>query len=472
MKSIKFSKSIAILAIVLFTSVSCKDNSTSSNGVESKTAEEFQDYLASASIYEINTRQFSENGDFDGVTAQIPRLNDLGVDILWLMPIHPISAVKRKATDGTWVEQIEDENERAKYLGSPYAVGDYRAVNPDFGNMDDFKELLAEAHDNDMLVIIDWVPNHTGWDNPWISEHPEYYTQNDAGEIIDPIDPGTGKSWGWTDVADLNFDNQEMRQAMIDHMTFWLTDIGIDGFRVDVAHGVPVDFWAEASPQLRAAKDNVFLLAEAEKAEIAPYFDMSYAWSFHHLLGEVLRGEKPKTALKENVDSSKENFGANHTMMMFTTNHDENSWSGTVFDRYGDAHKAMAVLSFTLDGMPLIYSGQEASLNKRLKFFEKDNIDWSNDSLSPFYRQLLELKENNNALHNGSAGGELNVLDAMNDNVYMYERQGDENKVTVAINFSEFYVNYQNAPNAQPAFTSDDVSSDVIPPYGYAVWTE
>ncbi len=418
-----------------------------------------------ASIYEVNIRQFSEEGSFQAVTDQLERIKNMGIEIIWLMPVHPISEAKRKEKPGD--------------LGSYYAVGDFRAVNPEYGTMEDLENLITKAHELELKVILDWVPNHTGWDHPWITEHPDYYTQDDNGNILDPINPDTGESWGWTDVADLNYDNPEMRKAMIGDMKFWLTEKHIDGFRCDVAHGVPVDFWKEAIPQLRdnGGKD-VFMLAEAEKPELAGLFNMSYAWSFHHLLHEVLRGEKPKTELKQNVDQYHKNFGSNHYAMMFTTNHDENSWSGTEEQRYGDAQKAMAALTFTLDGMPLIYSGQEAGLTKQLEFFVKDPIQWNGYTRQAFYTQLLELKHENKALWNGDFGGTLQVIQDGDEPIYLYQRIKGGNKVLVAINFSDQKASFEWPFENDGSWVLEmgellpDDEQVKLDRYGFAIWVK
>ena len=255
------------------------------------------DWAKSAAIYEVNTRQFSPEGNFKGIETQLERLSEMGIDILWLMPINPISELKRKAEGDLLVSEIADPEERKKYYGSPYAVADYKAVNPDYGTMADFKSLLNACHAKGMKLIIDWVPNHTGWDNPWITAHPEWYTQDKDGNIIDPIDYNTGKSWGWTDVADLNYDNMEMRKAMQDAMLFWIKDIGIDGFRVDVAHGIAQDFWDSTAPILTGANPEVFLLAESEVPSHRnnSTFHADYGWGFHHLMNEIAHGEKNAT---------------------------------------------------------------------------------------------------------------------------------------------------------------------------------
>ncbi|MEZ4883939.1 MAG: alpha-amylase family glycosyl hydrolase [Chitinophagales bacterium] len=400
-----------------------------------------------ATIYEVNLRHYTDEGTFKSFESHIPRLKEMGIDILWFMPIHEVSVKERKGT-----------------LGSPYAVTDYKGVNPDYGTMDDFKQMLKAIHNAGMHCIIDWVPNHTGWDNKWITEHPDWYTQDEDGNVIDPIDYNTGKSWGWTDVADLNYDNQEMRAAMIDAMTFWIKDVGIDGFRVDVAHGVPVDFWAQASDSLYAIRP-LFMLAEAEVPAIVNNgaFVMDYGWEMHHLLNEIAKtqganrkkgdklvqgnkveGEEAEEVKKNALDidamlAKKAKDYSKGYQMQFTSNHDENSWSGTEFDRMGAGHKAFAVLTATFNGMPLVYTGQEIGMDKQLEFFEKDLINWEkgDKSYTDFYKTLLDLKHRNKALWNGEYGGKLVKIPTGNDeNVYAFTREKDGDKVVVIINLS------------------------------------
>ncbi|NJC26798.1 alpha-amylase family glycosyl hydrolase [Neolewinella antarctica] len=400
------------------------------------------DWHKTAAIYEVNLRHFTPEGTFAAFEQHLPRLAEMGVDVLWFMPVHPVSVEKRKGE-----------------LGSPYAVADYRDVNPDFGTMDDFKHMLATIHESGMYAIIDWVPNHTGWDNPWITDHPDWYTQKD-GQITDPINPETGESWGWTDVADLNFDNKEMRLGMIDAMSFWLRDVGIDGFRVDVAHGVPVDFWEEATTALYAIKPT-FLLAEAEVPAIVNdgAFLVDYGWEMHHLLNGIAKTQGANRAAKTDAANIARQEGEDlervtaldidkllaekHEkyqrgyQMQFTSNHDENSWSGTEFQRFGAGHQAFAVLTATFDGMPLIYTGQESAVDKQYEFFKKDEIDWGDYQYADFYKTLFDLKENNEALWNGEYGGELVKIATGNDeNIYAFTREKNGDRVIVMINLS------------------------------------
>jgi len=350
--------------------------------------------LETAVIYEVNIRQYSQEGTFKAFTQDIPRLKELGVRILWLMPIHPISEFKRKGS-----------------LGSYYAVQDYGKINPEFGDINDFRAMVSTAHDNGMFVILDWVANHTGWDHPWIKNHPEYYTKDAKGEITDPLDPSTGESWGWTDVADLDFENGEMREKMIREMTYWVEEENIDGFRCDVAHQVPVEFWENAVERLNAVKP-IFMLAEAEKPELLVHaFDMQYAWEGHHLLNHIARGESSVQDLKQYLVLQEENLEEDDILMYFTSNHDENTWSGTVFERMGDAAEIMAVTSYMLPGMPLIYNGQEWDMDRRLRFFEKDTIPMDHKGqFYPLYEKLGQLKNNHPALNGGKKAAGYRVL--------------------------------------------------------------
>lgn len=402
------------------------------------------DWHKNATIYEVNLRHYTPEGTFKAFEAHLPRLKEMGMDILWFMPIHEISKTKRKGE-----------------LGSPYAVNDYKAVNPDFGTMEDFNHLLQAIHDAGMYCIIDWVPNHTGWDNAWITDHPDWYSKNKDGEITDPINYETGESWGWTDVADLNYDNTEMRKGMIDAMSFWVRDVGIDGFRVDVAHGVPVDFWEACSDALYAIKP-IFFFAEAEVPELLNNgsFIMDYAWETHHLLndiaksqganrtnnklekGNVVKGEEAMENKKTALDIDKmlakkaEQYNRGY-QMQFTSNHDENSWSGTEMQRMGDGHLAFAVLTATFNGMPLVYTGMEAAMDKQLEFFKKDEIEWGDFKYADFYKTLFDLKHKNKALWNGQHGGELVKIKTGNDeNIYAFTREKDGDKVVVIINLS------------------------------------
>lgn len=374
-------------------------------------------------IYEANIRQYSESGKFQDFTKDIYKLKDLGVKIIWLMPIHPISKTNRKGT-----------------LGSYYSISDYKAVNPEFGNKDDLDELIKEAHKHDMLVILDWVANHTGWDHKWIENKPDYYTKNENGEITDPINPSTGESWGWTDVADLNFDNMEMQNEMIEAMEYWVKEHEIDGYRLDAAHSCPASFWKKSIKRLKKIK-NVLMLAESDGYhtggfELIELFDMSYNWSGHHVLNRIYKKENNSEDLKLNINRNLNDYSSNHILMNFTSNHDENTWAGTVFDRYGDGAKTFAALTYFLPGIPLIYNGQEYGLNKRLEFFEKDFITKKQTDFYEFYSNLNSLKKENNLLDIDSEI-KFEIIETNNKNLICYKRTKNNDSMYFVANLSE-----------------------------------
>ena len=418
---------------MLFVSlISCKDDKKQDHNEEKaedtlSIAPVDNEMLESAVIYEANIRQYSPEGTFDAFTKDIPQLKELGVKVIWLMPMYPISEKNRKATGGRDVSDIEDPEERKKYLGSYYSISDYTAVNPEHGNMEDFDELVETAHENGMYVILDWVANHTGWDHQWIKDHKDWYTQNDKGEVIDPINQDTGESWGWTDVADLNFDNQELRKAMIDDMLFWVEEHNIDGFRADAAHSVPTDFWETAAEELRKVKP-IFMLAEADNPKDLFHnaFEMGYNWEGHHLMNSIAKGEKTAKDWDDYMKKVDSTFQDDDYLMNFVTNHDENSWAGTVKERMGDASEAMLAMSYTLPGMPLIYSGQEYDMDKRLLFFEKDTIPKTKGKVYPLLEKLGELKNTNPALHGAKkAASYSNVNTSDKEKILAYKREKD-----------------------------------------------
>lgn len=435
-------KKLGTLVLLFTLFMACKEGSTeTSESIEMVVEDVFlpinNEILAQAVIYEANIRQYSPEGTLNAFTADIPTLKKLGVKIIWLMPIHPISEVKRKAEGEKLVSEITDLEERKKYLGSPYAVADYTAVNPDMGTLDDFDNLVKTAHENGMYVILDWVPNHTGWDHAWITEHPDFYTKNEAGEITDPLqDDGT--PWGWSDVADLNYDNTEMRKAMIDEMRFWITEHNVDGFRCDVAHGVPLDFWQESIPALRKEKD-IFMLAEAELPEIMnnDLFEMSYSWEFHHLLNAIAKGEKTVGALDVYMATRATKWESDDILMQFVTNHDENAWAGPVKERMGDATEAMTALVYCVPGMPLVYSGQEYDMDYRLSFFGKDTIPKTKGSMYPILSKLGTLKNTLKALDGGKNPASAERIFTSNENVFAFRRVKDGQELIYVANLSK-----------------------------------
>ena len=381
------------------------------------------DEIRDSVIYEVNVRQYSESGTFEDFTKDIPKLKDLGVKIIWLMPIHPISETKRKGT-----------------LGSYYSISNYKEINPEFGNKEDFDKLITEAHKNEMYVILDWVANHTGWDHHWIKTNPEFYTKNSSGEIIDPINPSTGESWGWTDVADLNFDNMEMQEEMIQAMEYWVKEHNIDGYRLDAAHSCPASFWKKSIDRLNETK-KVLMLAESDGYhtggfELIELFNMSYNWSGHHVLNRIFKKENNSKDLKENIVRNINDYSSEHILMNFTSNHDENTWAGTVFDRYGNGAKTFAALTYFLPGIPLIYNGQEYGLDKRLAFFEKDFIPKKESDFFDFYKKLNKLKKENNLL-NIDPKIKFEVIETNSNNLVCFKRSIGEESIYFIANLSE-----------------------------------
>ena len=434
-------KKSLITALAVLTLFSCK-NETEKTPENSKTeiAKFSSDVEESSVIYEVNIRQYSPEGTFNAFTKDIPQLKELGVKIIWVMPIFPISQTKRKATggdDSKFASEMPKE-EQHKYLGSYYAVSDFKKVNPEFGTIEDFRNLVKTAHDNGMYVILDWVPNHTGWDHVWIKEHPEFYTKNTKGEIIDPINPETGKSWGWSDVADLNYDNHGLRKEMTSDMLHWVKNENIDGFRCDVASNVPLDFWQQAIPQLRKEKD-IFMLAEAWEPELLKdgLFDMAYGWEAHHTMNRIAQGKNTVKEWDAYIKKVNKDYEADDILMNFVDNHDENSWNGTIKGRLGKGEEAMTALSYVMPGMPLIYSGNEYGLNHSLKFFEKDSIPKTKGKDWELRAKLGKLKAENSALNGGKNKATYKRITTSNDNqILIFEREKNGEKVIYLANLS------------------------------------
>lgn len=364
-------------------------------------------------VYEVNVRQFSKEGTFAAFQKSLPRLKEMGVEVLWFMPITPIGLQGRK------------ENESQP--GSYYAVKNYKEINPEFGTMQDFKNLVSQAHSMGFKVITDWVPNHTAPDNPWMTRHPDFYQHDSLGNVVIPFD--------WTDTRQLNYDIRELRDSMIAVMEFWLRETGIDGFRCDVAHHVPDDFWKECITALKKIKD-VFMLAEGETPELHyAGFDATYAWSMMQPMADVYRQKRSLAYFDSVINHNITIYPKNAYRLFFTTNHDENSWNGTEFEKYGDAYKTFAVFTQTMyQSIPLIYNGQEEPNKRRLKFFVKDSIQWAHYALAPFYSTLLHLRQRNKALDADAAW--QRIATGNDDAIYAYMRQKGKDKVLVILNLS------------------------------------
>lgn len=407
-----------ILALCLATLAGCKNDKTDSAKAPEKIAAVSDAMMENSVIYEANIRQYSPDGKFESFTKDIPRLKELGIKVIWVMPIHPIGVKDRK-----------------EGLGSYYSIKDYRGVNPEFGNLADFKKLVQTAHDNGIYVIMDWVANHTSRDHAWVTQHPDWYTKDKDGKILAPFD--------WTDVAELNYDNKEMRKAMVADMQYWLKEADVDGFRCDVAGEVPVDFWDDAVKQLKAVKP-VFMLMEAEKPELMKNaFDMAYGWESHHLMNDIAQGKKTVKDWDYYMKKRDTVWQKDDFTMYFTSNHDENSWNGTEYERMGDAVETFAALTYVVPGMPLVYNGQEYDFKERLKFFVKDTITKNKGHMYPVYEKLGRLKNENPALNGGKNAASYKRL-ATSDDVHIlaFERERNGKKVLFVANLSKAPVEF------------------------------
>ena len=415
------------------------------------------EWTRSATIYQINQRHFTPEGTFRAAEAHLPRLRELGVDIVWLMPVHPIGEQNRKGV-----------------LGSPYAVKDYLSVNPEFGTLEDLRHFVATAHDLGLHVILDWVANHTAWDNPLVTEHPDWYARDWKGDFRPT------PWWDWDDIIDLDYGNADLRRYMTEAMAYWVREVDVDGFRCDVAGFVPVDFWDNVRRELDAVKP-VFMLAEWESRDLhVRAFDMTYAWSWNDTLHKIAHGKADVEALKVYYAWNDRFYQRDAYRMLFVSNHDKNAWEGTEYEQFGDALEPAIVLSVVSEGMPLVYNGQEAGSDKRLVFFDKDEIEWREDEQGELYRRLFALKKEHPALWNGAAGGRMvRVPNSAEAAVLCFVRAVGDDRVLGAFNFSaeEQTVVLGEGPQAgswRDAFTGETVElavgqSYTLPAWGYQV---
>lgn len=363
-------------------------------------------WAAGAAIYEVNIRQYTPEGSFASFSKHLPRLQKMGVDVLWLMPVTPISIRERQGTSGSY-----------------YACSSYTGVNTEFGSIQDLRALIREAHALGMKVIIDWVANHTGWDHEWTKQHPGWYKKDAEGNFTE--------EHGWHDVIDLDYSVQEMRIAMISAMQFWIQACDIDGFRCDMAHLVPLDFWMEARTACDAIK-HLFWLGECETPSYYDVFDTTYSWQWMHATEAYTKGNGSLEEVR-NVLHAYSQIPPGTTKLLFTSNHDENSWNGTEYEKYGIAALPWAVFTCTWQGMPLVYSGQESPNKKRLKFFEKDLVEWQQPlQLEGFYNALLYLRKNP-----AIRSGETYILPSENNNrLLAFLRRKEDDVVLVLLNVS------------------------------------
>lgn len=410
---------LTVLALIGY---SCDPKPKEADQPQEKCTVTHPDWIRQAVVYEVNVRQYTKEGTFAAFEAHLPRLKELGVDVLWFMPVHPISEKNRKGS-----------------LGSYYAIKDYKEINPEFGTKEDFKKLVDKAHEMGFKVIMDWVANHTGCDNVWTTSNPDWYVKDEAGNFKSPYD--------WTDTYELNYDNQDMCAAMLDAMKYWINDFGVDGYRCDMAHEVPTDFWNNVRTSLDSIKP-VFMLAESENADLMDHaFDANYSWELMHMMHDVYKGEKNA----EDIAAYIEKLATDTTLcpdaikMNFLTNHDENSWNGTEFERYGKGAEAFAVLTYTINGMPLIYTGQEVGMTKRLSFFDKDMVpSWKENATTNFYKKLNELKRTNLALLAGEGGTYRRYQTSANKELLVYSREQGGRHVLVMLNLSPKSISYSS----------------------------
>lgn len=414
------------------------------------------EWSKNVSIYEVNLRQYSAAGTIKEFEKQLPRLKEMCVGILWLMPVNPIGEINRKGS-----------------LGSYYAVKDYYGLNSEFGSKEDFAHLVKAVHKLGMHLIIDWVANHTSWDNALAQTNPDFYKKDSAGKFIPPVPD-------WKDVIALNYDNKKLWDYMTDAMAYWVKTFDIDGFRCDVAGMVPTPFWQYARPRLQKVKP-VFMLAEWEDPKLHENaFDMTYGWDVYHAAINAAKGEaKPYLVLKT-VQTELQKYPKNAYRMRFTSNHDENSWNGTAPERYGKAAPAAAVLMATLPGMYLVYSSQEAGESKRLNFFDRDPIEWKTDPAAKLIKKLMALKKAEKPLWNGKHGGDFTILSDSTSGLIAFSRNSGKQSVIVLINLTDKAQNLdiQNAGLTGP-FTEyfsgekkriNKKLAASVQPFAYQVW--
>ncbi|UJF30273.1 alpha-glucosidase C-terminal domain-containing protein [Kaistella sp. 97-N-M2] len=432
-------KKLLLLAIIGLGILSCTTQKSS------KMTDSPQEWKHNTNIYEVNVRQYTKEGTFRAFEKEMPRLKEMGVKTLWFMPVTPISQKVKKGS-----------------MGSQYAAHDYVSINPEFGTMDDFKHMVDEAHKMGFKVIIDWVANHTGWDHVWTVSHPDYYLHDEDGKFH--------IASGMDDIIELDYKNPAMRTAMIEAMKFWVRETNIDGFRCDLASWVEVDFWEQARPEVEKIKPLFFIgeFDELDNPEYGKVFDASYSWTWMHKTEDYYKKDLPLSDLKDLLMKYSA-LGENSMRAWFTTNHDENTWNGTEYEKYGVVAKPLAVFSATWNGIPLLYSGQELPNMKRLEFFEKDVINWNgNNKMAPFYKTLLNLKSSNSALR----GGDTNVTTYLlrtsaDDRILAYVRKNGKDEVLVVLNMSKDPVNFTlNDENVSGSFknvfdqTKRDFSGD------------
>ena len=409
----------------------------------------------SAVLYEMNVRQLTPEGTLRAAMERLEFLRDLGIDAIWLMPVYPIGEENRKGE-----------------LGSYYSIRDYKAINPEFGTIEDFDAFIAKAHSLGMKVLLDWVANHTARDAKWLHTKPADWYEREAD--------GTAKvPWDWTDTAKLNYANHDVWRGQIDAMRFWIEKHNVDGFRCDMAMLVPIEFWQEAAKILHAIKPDVFMLAEAEELNLFDRaFDMGYAWEIHHMMCDIAKGGRRVWDLRNTLYADRERYPASAMRMMFTSNHDENSWSGSEWSRFGDSLEVMTALTFLWEAaMPLIYTGQEVGYDHSFEFFDKDHIPhYEPNAHTELYRKLINLKHSQKALQAGEKGGRIIEIDNnAKDCLMTFVREKDDSRVVAIMNLSPYtiHADFNNgiyAGHYTNAITSEEVLLPVHLEYDIKPW--
>ena len=415
----------------------------------------------SAVLYELNIRQFTPEGTLHAAIERLPFLRSIGIDAIWLMPIYPIGIEQRKGS-----------------LGSYYSIRDYEAVNPEFGTKDDFRSFVDAAHALGMRVLLDWVANHTARDARWLSEKPtEWYERDAEGRALVP--------WDWSDTAKLNYANHDVWQGEIDAMLYWVREFRIDGFRCDMAMLVPIEFWQEASSALHREKSDIFMLAEAEEDNLFDNaFNASYQWNIHHIMCDIAKGARRVWDLRHAIHHERAKYPRESMRMSFTSNHDENSWSGSEQSRFGAALEIMTVLTFLMPStMPLIYTGQEVGYDHSFAFFDRDPIpeeSYRENRTTELYRRLCALKHSQPALAAAERGGEMiEIENNAKDCMITMVREVGNSRVVAILNLSPYCIHadfntgiyageYRNAISGERVTLTSHVERD-IEPWSYQI---
>lgn len=410
----------------------------------------------SAVLYELNIRQFTAEGTFNAAIERLPFLRSIGVDAIWLMPIYPIGVEGRKGS-----------------LGSYYSIRDYKGVNSEFGTEDDLRAFISAAHAMGIKVLLDWVANHTARDARWITERAaDWYERDEQGVAKVP--------WDWTDTAKLNYANHDVWRGQIDAMRYWVEEFGVDGFRCDMAMLVPIEFWQEVSEELHRIKDDIFMLAEAEEDNLFDKaFNMSYQWNVHHIMVDIAKGARRVWDLRNAIHTERARYPREAMRMSFTSNHDENSWSGSEQSRFGAALEVMTALTFLMPAtMPLIYTGQEVGYDHSFEFFERDHLPaehYRENRTTELYRRLCNLKHKERALDAGERGGDMiEIENNAKDCMMTFVREVEGSRVVAILNLSPYTIHadfrtgiyagrYYDAISGEYVVLDDHVERDIVP---------